>query len=82
MRTKLYIILIISTAIIIATDIMHTMGRSYVSSAVPAYVISLYLYIRSEKKNENDEGETNERKHCSKCMKWIRKCICACGNWE
>ena len=79
MRTKLYLILIVSTAIIIATDIMHTMGRSYVSSAVPAYVISLYLYIRSEKKNEDGESETRERKNCSKC---IRNLICACGNWE
>ena len=82
MKTKMIIIMAVAIMTVTATDMIHTMGKSYVSSAVPAFIFSLYLWMQDNKEEQNRNDEEEGKVRCSKCMKMIKRCICACGNWE
>ena len=87
----------ITIVTIIVLDILYNMNLSYVSSALPVFIFTLYTLNKEgntkqttkegenkDKDDENTEDKKNEKgkKSCNYCMKAIRNCICAFGNWE
>ena len=86
----------ITMVTIVALDILYNMQLSYVSSALPVFIFTLYTLNKEgrkqndekkdETKDKNDETDSDEKKKkcksCTFCMKSIKKCICAFGNWE
>ena len=86
----------ITMVTIVALDILYNMQLSYVSSALPVFIFTLYTLNKEgrkqndekkdETKDKNEETDSDEKKKkcksCTFCMKSIKKCICAFGNWE
>ena len=74
MEAKIIILMIVTTAVVIVTDILCTMGMSVISSAVPVFLFQIFLMINEEKKK--NETKKKEEEMCGICKEEKNKCVC------